>query len=65
MAHETDRNEGKFTEPRSWAVKWSGYALRDRGPRALPERMQEATFSKPRGWASKWCGWGLRNGTER
>ncbi|MGD2148800.1 MAG: hypothetical protein PVH41_19060 [Anaerolineae bacterium] len=65
MANETEHNERKFAEPRSWAGKWCGYALTDSDETAVPEQMQERKFSKPRGWAAKWCNRGLMNGTEK
>lgn len=52
-------NNGKFREPRGWAVKWCGEGLIDtrRQPKAAKPAARE--FRKPRGWAAKWSGNGL------
>jgi hypothetical protein len=59
MGTQTDRNAGKFAEPRSWAAKWCGYGLTPRGPRPGPSESSGGKFAEPRGWSAKWCSGGL------
>jgi hypothetical protein len=65
MADRADRNEGKFTEPRSWAGKWCGYGLEGKATQSKAVERKGGRFAKPRGWSANWCGRGLFNGRER
>jgi hypothetical protein len=65
MAPEANRNERKFSEPRSWSGKWCGYGLSARTSHSKAVERKDGRFSKPRGWSAKWCGRGLFNGRER
>jgi len=53
------RNEGKFREPRGWALNWvmgeeSAPARREERRYVAPGTREK--FLEPRGWAMKWCG---------
>jgi hypothetical protein len=65
MATESERNERKFAEPRSWAGKWCGYGLEEKSTESQAVERKEGRFSRPRGWAANWCGRGLFNGREK
>jgi hypothetical protein len=62
-----DKNSGKFSEPRGWALKWS-FAGEAPPPTADPATGNGngtwKEFANPRGWALKWDGTALARAGE-
>jgi hypothetical protein len=54
-----DKNRGKFSEPRGWALKWS---FAEEAPASTLEQITRngngarREFANPQGWALKWDG---------
>ncbi len=62
-----DKNSGKFSEPRGWALKWS-FAGEAAPPAADPAPGNgtgaRRKFANPRGWALNWDGTALAQAGE-
>ena len=64
---DMDKNRGKFSEPRGWALKWS---FVDEVPAPAAEQTMgngngaRKEFANPRGWALKWDGAALARAGE-
>ena len=52
-------NNGKFREPRGWALKWCGEGLVESPRRPKAAKPNAPEFRNPRGWSAKWSGDGL------
>lgn len=62
------RNQGKFAEPRGWALKW--VLTEERAHPAVEQETENGCgvwdrFAEPRGWAVKWDGSALSEADER